>query len=211
MVGEGGPELSVPVPRIGVFGGLFNPPHVGHLSLCQEAAWQLGLERVVLVPTGRPSHRSAPRESPEMRLRLAQAAALGNPMFTVSRLEIDRPGLSYTVDTLRELSNRYPGSSLHLLIGADQLAAMDAWREPAAIVRLARLAAALRPGTDVSRADTPNLDWVEMPQIGISSSLIRERVREGRPIRYFVPDAVRELIEAEGLYREDFTESIDPS
>ena len=202
---------SVPVPRIGVFGGLFNPPHVGHLALCQEAAWQLGLDRVVLVPTGRPSHRSAPRETPEMRLRLAQAAALGNPMFTVSRLEIDRIGPSYTVDTLRELAHRYPGSSLHLLIGADQLAAMDAWHEPQAIVQLARLAAALRPGTGVTRSDAPNLDWVEMPQIGISSSLVRERVRAGRPIRYFVPDAVRELIESEGLYRETFTEPLDPS
>jgi nicotinate-nucleotide adenylyltransferase len=202
---------TVPVPRIGVFGGLFNPPHVGHLSLCQEAAWQLGLDRVVLVPTGHPAHRPAPRESPEMRLRLAQAAALGNPMFTVSRLEIDRIGPSYTVDTLRELLHRYPGSSLHLLIGADQLAAMDTWQEPAAIVQLARLAAALRPGVDVSRADTPNLDWVEMPQIGISSSLVRDRVRAGRPIRYFVPDAVRELIEAEGLYRDGFTDASDPS
>ncbi len=202
---------SLPVPRIGVFGGLFNPPHIGHLSLCQEAAWQLGLERVVLVPTGRPSHRAAPRETPEMRLRLAQAAALGNSMFTVSRLEIDRIGPSYTVDTLRELSHRYPGSRLHLLIGADQLAAMDTWHEPDAILRLARLAAALRPGIDVARADAPNLDWVAMPQIGVSSSLVRERVRAGRPIRYFVPDAVRELIEAEGLYREEFTESSDPS
>jgi nicotinate-nucleotide adenylyltransferase len=202
---------TVPVPRIGVFGGLFNPPHVGHLALCQEAAWQLGLDRVVLVPTGHPAHRTAPRESPEIRLRLAQAAALGNPMFTVSRLEIDRIGPSYTVDTLRELSHRYPGSSLHLLIGADQLAAMDTWHEPATIVQLARLAAALRPGVDLSRADTPNLDWVEMPQIGISSSLVRERVRTGRPIRYFVPDAVRELIEAEGLYRDEITDPPDPS
>jgi nicotinate-nucleotide adenylyltransferase len=208
VVSESG---TVPVPRIGVFGGLFNPPHVGHLSLCQEAAWQLGLDRVVLVPTGQPAHRPAPRESPEMRLRLAQAAALGNPMFTVSRLEIDRIGPSYTVDTLRELSHRYPGSSLHLLIGADQLAAMDTWHEPATIVQLARLAAALRPGVDLSRADTPTLDWVEMPQFGISSSLVRERVRTGRPIRYFVPDAVRELIEAEGLYRDEITDPPDPS
>jgi nicotinate-nucleotide adenylyltransferase len=202
---------TVPVPRIGVFGGLFNPPHVGHLSLCQEAAWQLDLDRVVLVPTGQPAHRPPPRESPEMRLRLAQAAALGNPMFTVSRLEIDRIGPSYTVDTLRELSHRYPGSSLHLLIGADQLAAMHTWHEPAAIVQLARIAAALRPGIDVVRDDAANLDWVEMPQIGVSSSLVRERVLAGRPIRYLVPDAVRELIEAEGLYRDPITEPADPS
>jgi nicotinate-nucleotide adenylyltransferase len=201
--------VSVPVPRIGVFGGLFNPPHIGHLSLCQEAAWQLGLERIVLVPTGRPSHRAAPAESPEVRLRLAQAAALGNPIFTVSRLEVDRIGPSYTVDTLRELTNRYPGSSLHLLIGADQLVAMGQWHEAHVIPRLARLAAALRPGVDVASVGAANLDWVEMPQIGVSSSLVRERVREGRPIRYFVPDAVRELIDAEGLYRHDSTETDD--
>jgi nicotinate-nucleotide adenylyltransferase len=201
--------VSVPVPRIGVFGGLFNPPHIGHLSLCQEAAWQLGLERVVLVPTGRPSHRGAPRESAELRLRLAQAAALGNPIFTVSRLEVDRVGPSYTVDTLRELTSRYPGSSLHLLIGADQLVTMQHWYEAEAIPQLARLAAALRPGVDVAAIGAVNLDWVEMPQIGVSSSLVRERVREGRPIRYFVPDAVRELIEDEGLYLDDLTETGD--
>jgi nicotinate-nucleotide adenylyltransferase len=201
--------VSVPVPRIGVFGGLFNPPHIGHLSLCQEAAWQLGLERIVLVPTGRPSHRAAPAESPEVRLRLAQAAALGNPIFTVSRLEVDRIGPSYTVDTLRELTNRYPGSSLHLLIGADQLVAMEQWHEAHVIPRLARLAAALRPGVDVASVGAANLDWVEMPQIGVSSSLVRERVREGRPIRYFVPDAVRELIDVEGLYRHASTEIDD--
>jgi nicotinate-nucleotide adenylyltransferase len=201
--------VSVPVPRIGVFGGLFNPPHIGHLSLCQEAAWQLGLERVVLVPTGRPSHRAAPRESAELRLRLAQAAALGNPIFTVSRLEVDRVGPSYTVDTLRELTSRYPGSSLHLLIGADQLVTMQHWHEAEAIPQLARLAAALRPGVDVAAIGAVNLDWVEMPQIGVSSSLVRERVREGRPIRYFVPDAVRELIEDEGLYLDDSAETGD--
>jgi nicotinate-nucleotide adenylyltransferase len=187
--------------QIGVFGGVFNPPHIGHLSLCQEAAWQLGLERVVLVPTGRPSHRPAPSESPELRLRLAQAAALGNPLFTVSRLEVDRPGPSYTVDTLRELTSRYPGSTLHLLIGADQLVALGGWHEAESIPRLARIAAALRPGVDIERVGPANLDWVEMPQIAVSSSLVRMRVREGRPIRYLVPDAVRELIEAEGLYR----------
>jgi nicotinate-nucleotide adenylyltransferase len=202
-------EGEVAVPRIGVFGGLFNPPHVGHLSLCQEAAWQLGLERVVLVPTGRPAHRSAPAESPEMRLRLAQAAALGNPMFSVSRLEIDRVGPSYTVDTLRELAHRYPGSSLHLLIGADQLTALDSWHEAESLPRLARIAAALRPGVDVTGIATANLDWVEMPQIGISSSLVRARVRDGRPIRYFVPDAVRELIVAEGLYVDGSPDPLD--
>ena len=166
----------------------------------------------MLVPTG---HAGAPARRRASRPRCACAWRRRRRSATrCSRsraLEIDRIGPSYTVDTLRELSHRYPGSSLHLLIGADQLAAMDTWHEPAAIVQLARLAAALRPGVDVSRADLPNLDWVEMPQIGISSSLVRERVRAGRPIRYFVPDAVRELIEAEGLYRDGFTDPPDPS
>jgi nicotinate-nucleotide adenylyltransferase len=193
--------VDVPVARIGVFGGLFNPPHIGHLALCQEAAWQLGLDRVVLVPTGNPSHRVAPAEPAELRLRLTQAAVAGDRRFTVSRLEVERDGPSYTVDTLRALRDRYPGATLHLLIGADQLVAMEAWHEAASIPRLARIAAALRPGTDVSgvRAD---VDWVEMPLLDVSSSLVRARVREGRPIRYFVPDAVCDLIEAEGLYRE---------
>jgi nicotinate-nucleotide adenylyltransferase len=189
------------VTRIGVFGGLFNPPHIGHLSLAQEAAWQLGLDRVVLVPTGQPSHRHAPAEPAELRLRLTQAAVRGNPVFSVSRLEVDRAGPSFTVDTLRALADRHPGASLHLLIGADQLVALDAWHDVESLPRLARIAAALRPGTDVGALGDIDVDWVEMPQIGVSSSLVRARVREGRPIRYFVPDAVRELIEAEGLYR----------
>jgi nicotinate-nucleotide adenylyltransferase len=189
------------VTRIGVFGGLFNPPHIGHLSLGQEAAWQLGLDRVVLVPTGQPSHRHAPAEPAELRLRLTQAAVRGNPVFSVSRLEVDRAGPSFTVDTLRALADRHPGASLHLLIGADQLVALDAWHDAESLPRLARIAAALRPGTDVGALGDVDVDWVEMPQIGVSSSLVRARVREGRPIRYFVPDAVRELIEAEGLYR----------
>jgi nicotinate-nucleotide adenylyltransferase len=201
--------VDVPVTRIGVFGGLFNPPHIGHLTLGQEAAWQLGLDRVVLVPTGAPSHRHAPGEPAELRLRLTQAAVRGNPMFSVSRLEVDRDGPSYTVDTLRALADRHPGASLHLLIGADQLVALDAWHEAQSIPRLARIAAALRPGTDVAQLGDVDVDWVEMPQLSVSSSLVRARVREGRPIRYFVPDAVRELIESEGLYLHGDTDTSD--
>jgi nicotinate-nucleotide adenylyltransferase len=159
--------------RVGVLGSLCNPVHLGHLLLCQEATWQLGLSRVVLVPTGMPPHRPAPEEPAAMRLRLAQAAAIGNPALTVSRVEIERSGPSYMVDTLRELAQRYPGNGLVLLLGSDQFAALSTWHRPELVPRL----------------------------VDISSSMIRGRVAAGRPIRHLVPDPVRELIEAEGLYR----------
>ena len=116
--------VSVVVPRIGVFGGLFNPPHIGHLSLCQEAAWQLGLDRVVLVPTGRPSHRAAPHESPEMRLRLAQAAALGNPM---GQIGIDAATLQATASfsTARTVAIGADGATIDT--GSNTLVANGLW------------------------------------------------------------------------------------
>src|SRR4051794_398876 len=107
--------VSTDTSRVGVLGSLCNPVHLGHLLLCQEATWQLGLSRVVLVPTGMPPHRPSPPETPATRLRLAQAAALGNPSLTVSRIEVDRDGASYMVDTLGELAARYPGNDLVLL------------------------------------------------------------------------------------------------
>jgi nicotinate-nucleotide adenylyltransferase len=188
--------------RIGVFGALFNPPHVGHLVLCQEAAHQLGLQRVVLVPTGLPGHRDPPAESAELRLHLAQAAVRGDARFTVSRLELDRPGPSYMVDTLRALDNRYPGAQLVLLIGEDQLARLGTWHEAPSLPKLARVAVARRGDLQLAGAERAAVDWIEMPRIDVSSSDIRRRVAEGRPIRYLVPEAVRELIEAEGLYRQ---------
>jgi nicotinate-nucleotide adenylyltransferase len=194
--------MSIPsIPRVGVFGALFNPPHIGHLALCQEAVWQLGLQRVVLVPTGLPPHREAPAESAELRLRMAQAAVLGNPGLTVSRVELDRPGPSYMVDTLRELTNRYPGAQLVLLIGADQLARLSDWYEAESLPRLARLAVARRADVAIAGAEHSAVEWVQMPRLDVSSSDVRQRVAEGRPIRYLVPEAVRELIESEGLYQ----------
>jgi nicotinate-nucleotide adenylyltransferase len=187
--------------RVGVLGSLCNPVHLGHLLLCQEATWQLGLSRVVVVPTGMPPHRPAPREPSAVRLRLAQAAALGNPALSVSRVEIDRPGPSYMSDTLRELAERYPGSGLVLLLGADQYAALDTWHEPERIPQLARIAVARRPGVSPDVLAEADVERIEMPQVDISSSMIRERVALGRPIRHLVPEPVRELIEAEGLYR----------
>jgi nicotinate-nucleotide adenylyltransferase len=187
--------------RIGVFGSLFNPPHLGHVLLCSEAAWQLDLERVVLVPTGLPPHRATPGEPAELRARLAAAAATSDPAFTVSRVELDRPGPSYTVDTLRELAERHPGKELVLLLGADQLAALGAWHRAELIPQLATVAVAQRPGLVIGGLAGAAVKRIDMPAIGISSSDIRERVAAGRPIRHLVPEPVRLIIEAERLYR----------
>ena len=187
--------------RVGVFGSLFNPPHLGHLVLAGEAAWQLGLDRVVLVPTGMPAHRAAPAEPAEVRLRLAVAAATTDPGLTVSRVEIDRPGPSYMSDTLRELASRYPGEELVLIIGADQLAALPRWHEAERLPELARIAVAERPGITVKGIERANVVQIAMPAIGISSSMVRERVAAGTPIRHLVPAAVEAIIAAEGLYR----------
>jgi nicotinate-nucleotide adenylyltransferase len=189
------------ISRTGVFGSMFNPPHVAHVVLCQEALWQLGLQRVVLVPTGRPPHRAAPAQSAELRLRLVQAAVTGTPGLSVSRVEVDRDGPSYMVDTLRELADRYPGTQLVLLIGEDQLARLGSWHEAALIPRLARLGVARRPGAQIAGAERAAVEWIDMPCLEISSSEIRERVAAGRPIRHLVPEGVRAIIEAEGLYR----------
>jgi nicotinate-nucleotide adenylyltransferase len=193
--------LDSPFGRIGVFGSLFNPPHLGHILLCTEAAWQLGLERVILVPTGLPSHRQTPAQSPDTRARLAQAAATTDPVLTVSRVEVDRPGPSYMADTLRELQDRYAANGLVLLLGADQLAALGSWHEAERLPQLARIAVAKRPGIELQGLDHAAVDVINMPPIGISSSLIRERVRRGQPIRHLVPEPVRQLVEGEGLYR----------
>lgn len=191
------------MPRIGVLGSLCNPPHIGHLLLCEYAAEQLGLDRVVIVPTGLPSHRPQPRETPAQRLRLAQAAADGNPLLTVSRLEVDRPGPSYMADTLHALGDRYSGSTLVLLMGADQFRSLPTWHEPETVARLAQIAVAARPGSDLVAADhSKAIVRIEMPQLEISSSAIRERAASGRSIRYLVSEAVCALVERELLYRE---------
>jgi nicotinate-nucleotide adenylyltransferase len=187
--------------RIGIFGSLFNPPHIGHLLLCSEAAWQLGLERVVLVPAGLPPHRPTPDEPAELRARLAAAAATCDPVLTVSRVELDRPGPSYTVDTLRELAERHPAKELVLLLGADQLAALGAWHQAELVPQLATLAVAQRPGMVLGGLSGAAVEPIDMPAIGVSSSDIRARVAAGRPIRHLVPEPVRLIIEAEGLYR----------
>ena len=185
---------------------MFDPPHIGHLVLASEAAWQLGLDEVRLVVTARPPHRGAAWLGPEERLRLVASAAGAYPTLVASRAEIDRPGPNFTVDTLRDFVAADPEAAFWLIVGADQLASFARWREPDRIVQLARLAVAARDGVDRTDlqtvADTVALDradWIHMPGLDISSTMVRERIAAGRPVRHLVSPPVDDVLVAEGL------------
>jgi nicotinate-nucleotide adenylyltransferase len=195
---------------IGVLGSAFNPPHLGHLALAQEALWQLGLEEVVLVPTGEAPHkRIAEDPGREARMEMTQLAAADDDRFSVSALEVEREGPSYTYETLEALAEERADRELVFVMGADAAVGLESWREPQRVVELARIAVARRAGvSDPEVAATMrNLGcegratMLEMPQFGVSSSAVRERAAQGRPLRYLVPDAVAELIEERGVYR----------
>ena len=194
--------VSADTPRVGVLGSLCNPVHLGHLLLCQEATWQLGLSRVVLVPTGMPPHRPAPPESAAHAP--APGAGGGHRQPGADRLaRRDRaPGpVLHGRHAAASWRSAIPGNGLVLLLGSDQYAALSTWHEPERVPQLARIAVARRPGVSPDVLADADIERIEMPQVDISSSMIRERVAAGRPIRHLVPDPVRELIEAEGLYR----------
>lgn len=195
---------------VGVLGGAFNPPHVGHLILAQEALSELGLDELVLVPTGSAPHkRIEPEPGPELRLELARAAVHGVEGMRATDLEIRREGPSYSYRTLEQLADVQPDSQLTFVMGADVAAGLASWRRPERVLELARVAIAARPGFDreglaqelrrLGSPEPPRL--LPMPEIGVSSTMIRERVAAGRPVRWLVPDPVAELIAERGLYR----------
>jgi nicotinate-nucleotide adenylyltransferase len=196
--------------RIGILGGSFNPPHLGHLVMAQEAHAQLGLDKVVLMPVFVPPHKQLDDDpGPEERFELCRLATAKDERLGVSRLELDRGGPSYTVDTLREIHERSPGDELTFIVGGDNAFGLAAWREPAAVLELATMAVAERETVrrqDIAErvAAIPGADrlaFFAMPRIDVSSSLVRRRVREGRPIRYLVPDDVARVIGGRGYYR----------
>jgi nicotinate-nucleotide adenylyltransferase len=197
--------------HLGILGGTFNPPHIGHLVMAQEALDQLELGRVVLMPVAIPPHKEA-QEDPGVaaRVELCRLAVAGDERFDVSTLEVDRGGASFTVDTLRELHDLEPEHDLTFIVGGDMAQSLPAWREPEAVLALATLAVAEREGVrreDIARRLDPLHDgdrvvFFDMPRIDVSSSIIRRRVADGRPIRYWVPDAVNEAIAERGLYRQ---------
>jgi nicotinate-nucleotide adenylyltransferase len=181
--------------RIGVFGGEFDPPHVGHLVVAQEARYALALDRLLIVPVGIPPHRSASLTPPLLRHEMARIAFEHEPDTEVSTVEIDRGGPSFTVDTLQELAG--PEVALTLVMGADQYAALHRWREPERIRELAAVAVARRPGAELPDGADLVLD---SPLVDLSSTELRERIAGGRPVNHLVPAGVLALIQAEGLY-----------
>ena len=185
--------------RIGIFGGTFDPPHVGHLIAAQEIHAQLELDRLLLVPAAVPPHKLDRDVTPApVRLEMITAAVAGDERFSVSDIEIRRDGPSYTVDTLRQLREEWPDSELVLAIGADQAVEFDTWREPEEIRRLATVAAFAREDEEVPEGwDGP---VVRVPYLEISSTEIRRRVGAGEAWRYWVPEAVEEIVRREGLY-----------
>ena len=199
------------MPRVGILGGTFNPPHLGHLVCAQEALVQLELDRVVLMPVHAPPHKVVDVDpGTHHRVAMCEAAVAGDPRLGVSLVEVERGGPSYTVDTLRALHARAPDDELTWIMGGDMAYALPAWREPEAIVSLASLGVAERDGLrrqDILdqlaglRGAAERMRFFDMPRIDLSSSLLRRRMAAGRPVRYLVPDAVRAHIEREALYR----------
>jgi nicotinate-nucleotide adenylyltransferase len=194
--------------RLGVLGGTFDPVHVGHLLLAEEAREQLGLEQVRFVPAGQPWRKAGRRISnAEDRLAMLRLAAEDNPAFEVSDLEVSRLGPSYTGETLASIRTEQKDAEIFFILGEDALADLPNWRDPDRIVELAVLAVARRPSDGTEERDlelmaiAPGREvWLSMPRIDISSSEIRERVQKGLSVRYRVPDAVEAYIGEHNLY-----------
>ncbi len=198
--------------RLGILGGTFDPVHHGHLVAAQEARYQLDLDRVLFVPAGRPPHKPRQPITPAPhRLRMVELAIASSPYLAISRVDLDRPGPSYTVDTLELLQAEWgPDALLFFIQGADLLADILTWHQPQRLIQLCQLAVVERTGVEVDlerlEGHLPGLasriQWVRMPGLDISSRDLRERVREERPISYLLPSAVEAYIFEQGLYRD---------
>jgi nicotinate-nucleotide adenylyltransferase len=191
--------------RIGVFGGTFDPPHVGHLLLAADAREALQLDRLIFIPAGTQPFKlgTPPVASGQDRLEMVRLAVADDANYAVDDAEINRRGLSYTVDTLEHLSERFKGAQLFLLMGQDALAGFPQWRNPERIRELATLAAMERSGTPGPRSEVAaeGVVTVSTRCVDVSSTEIRERRRAKKSIKGFVPESVERFIEARGLYR----------
>lgn len=197
--------------RLGLFGGTFDPIHLGHLVLAEQCREALGLEKVWFIVAGEPPHkRGVERTATAHRLEMVRLAIAGNPALEVSDIEAKRPGPSYSVETLAEIKAQRPDDDLFFLIGADSLVDLPTWREPEGIARLASIVVVNRPGIDASAGEVAAPDLgphalpiqsVEIPPIGIASRDLRRRMIAGGSVRYLIPRAVEAYIEAHALYR----------
>jgi len=190
--------------RVGIMGGTFDPVHHGHLVAASEVAALFDLQEVIFVPTGEPWQKQHRRVSPaEHRYLMTVIATASNPRFWVSRVDINRPGPTYTIDTIRELAADRPDAELFFITGADALAQILSWKDQEEALKLAHFVGVTRPGYELSDDHLPadSVTLVDVPAMAISSSAVRERVAAGRPIWYLVPDGVVQYIGKHGLYR----------
>ena len=195
-------------PAVGVMGGTFNPIHIGHLVTAEEALYAFSLREVVFVPAGSPwqKERSDVADA-EHRYLMTVIATASNPHFRVSRMEIDRPGPTYTIETLRRLRGELGEVELFFITGADAILQFLTWKDPEEVLGEARFIAATRPGYDLDRLEKElpegledRVHVLEIPALAISSTDVRRRVRDGKPVRYLLPEGVARYIEKNGLY-----------
>ncbi|CAN5653869.1 nicotinate-nucleotide adenylyltransferase [soil metagenome] len=199
--------------RIGIFGGTFDPVHMGHMIIGEQVMDELGLDRVVFVPGGIPPHKEASsvRASAEDRMAMVEAAVAGNERFSVDRVEIDSGRVMHSVETVQILKKRSPRDEWFFITGADEVSNLLTWKGADELLEEVVMVAATRPGYDLSRLDhledgLQNFDRifpVECSRVDISATNIRRRMLQGKSIRYLVPDGVHEIIEEKGLYRGD--------
>jgi nicotinate-nucleotide adenylyltransferase len=199
--------------RVGVIGGTFDPPHVAHLMLAEQAREALGLDRVLFAPAGDPPHKDSTRTPAELRMQMVELAIADNPHFVLSRIDVDRDGPHYTVDMLALFRTQYPLDTLYFLMGADSFENLPTWGRAHELYRLAdthlvvgrRLGAEALPDAGMHRGVLDGLEEVVIvidAPIAISSTNIVQRIQAGQSIRYLVPDAVRAYIQANGLYKD---------
>ncbi|MDE1547949.1 nicotinate-nucleotide adenylyltransferase [Jeotgalibaca caeni] len=202
VIEEAAPKDAAPTrKRVGILGGTFNPPHIGHLIIAQQAGVQLGLDKVYFMPDAEPPHvdeKSAIEG--EHRLEMVKRAIEGNDLFEVETIELERGGKSYTIDTMKELCEKNPDTDYYFIIGGDMVDYLPKWERIDELVKLVDFVGIARPG--YPKTSSFPIIWVDSPEIAISSTDVRKMVKNGRSLRYLMPEGVAEYIEKEGLYRD---------
>ena len=187
--------------KIGILGGTFNPIHIGHLILAEEAREKLGLDRVIFVPTYLPPHKGNSDIAPAReRLAMVKIAISANKYFLVSDIEIKRNGRSYTIDTIKEFKKRYPGDELYFIIGSDLLKYLDEWKDLNEIIKMVEFIVATRPGYALEKIPS-YIKTLPIRAVDVSAYEIRECIKENKSFRYLVPEGVFNYINKKGLYK----------